>query len=1111
MRITPLGFVLLLMPMALLAQFETAEVLGTVRDNSEAVVSGATVTLTNQGTGIETKTTSDEAGNYGFFNVKVGTYTIAIEHPGFSKFTTADVKVDVTARQRVDAKLQVGQVTDSVTVTGAAAVLDTDTSDHSQVINTQQIVELPLNGRDYANLALLSTNVHISPQALSFSPSATPREGAFNVNGMRSTYNNFLMDGLDNNSYGTSNQNYSSQVVQASPDALAEFKVITSNFSAEYGRVGGGVVTAALRSGTNELHGTLYEFFRNTDLNAIGYIFGARPATFQKPTLHRNQFGVTIGGPLIKNKLFFFADYEGYRQLQGYLTNYNLPSANDRIGILGVTVANPVTGAVYAANTQIPIGQINPFAAAALAGLAPPTQAGRANNLLQTAPLRDYSDKYDAKLDYQVNAKMTSFLRFSQRKDIQYTGPFDPGPAGGDANGFIHAIQQQAAVGYTWTVTPSSLLEARFGFDHVLGGKAPPYLGGPDIAAEYGIMGLPSSLAGGFPSQVIGSFSSPTIGRQSTNPQFQNPVSFNPKLNYSMVKGRHSIKMGYEFLAIRTEVLDINPLYGQLTYQGQYSKPTAAQCGCTPPTDSNSVNSYDLADFYFGLPSTIAQGTNLVTNLRQHVNSLYVQDDWRVNSKLTVNLGLRYEYATPVWERDNLWSNFDPVSNSLVRASSGGIFNRALVHPDYKDFGPRLGVAYSLDSKTVIRAGYGISYDFFNRAGSPSELINGPLAIFGTISQGSPASPGFLNYQNAFTTGIASNFNPVTSNNLYIPADTRWPYIQSWMFSIQREIDRSTVFELAYNGNHSLRLPIISDWNQALPNAQTATCNATVTSGCLGGQARVPDPSFGPITWVDPAGNNNYNGLSARFEHRFAYGLYFLNSFTWSHAMGDSEQVLEAFAGLQAPNPQNIHDLHNEFGPSMFDVKLLNVTSIVYDLPFGKGRKFGSNLNPAVDAFLGGWELNTINTANTGLPINVNYAPSTASDVTAGISQTADYRGPALERPNVSGSATGQSTAQSLLTYFAGYTFTTPPVTAPFGNLGRNAFRVPGLEQWDFAANKNFLIREGVRLQFRSEFFNLLNHTNFGVPNNISNSAAFGTISSTYPPRQIQFALKLIF
>ncbi len=1086
------------------AQFETAEVLGMVRDAQGRAVSGATVTLSNQATGIQSKTTTDTGGNYDFTRAPVGTYSVSAEAKGFSKAVASDIHVDVEARQRVDLTLQVGEVTQAIEVTGAAPPLETDSSEHDQVINTQQIVELPLNGRDYANLALLATNVHISPQALSFAPNGTPREGAFNVNGMRSTYNNFLMDGVDNNSYGTSNQNYSAQVVQASPDALAEFKLITSNFSAEYGRVGGGVINAALRSGTNQFHGTVYEFLRNTDLNAIGYIFGARPATFEKPTLHRNQFGTTIGGPLIKNKLFFFGDYEGFRQALGFLNFYTLPDAAERQGILPATVVNPLSGVVYPSGTQIPIAQMNPFAAAALGGLAPATAQGLVgNNLEENVPVTDKSDKWDAKLDDHINDKMSAFLRFSQRKDVQYYGPFDPGPSGGDANGFIHAIQQQAAAGYTWTITPTSLFEFRFGFDHVLGGKEPPYLGGASLQSLYGIQGLPTTpnITGGFNTQVIGSFSNPTVGRQSTNPQFQNPTSFNPKLNYSMVRGRHSLKMGYEFLAIRTEVLDINPLYGQLTYSGQFSKPTATQCGCTPPTDANSVNAYDLADFYFGLPSAIALGNDLVTNLRQHVHSLYVQDDWRVTSKLTVNLGLRWEFATPIWERDNQWSNFDPTTNTLVRATNGSLYDRALVNPDYKDFGPRLGLAYNVAPKTVIRAGYGISYSFFNRPGSAEEGINGPLAIFGTITQSNPTAPGFLTAQNAFTTGIATNFNPVNSNNDYIPANTRWPYTQSWLLSVQREINADTVVELAYNGNHSLRLPIIGDWNQAAPNLPGQTLSV---------QARVPDPSFGPITWVDPAGNNNYNGVSVRFEHRFGHGLYFLNSFTWSHAMGDSEQVLEAFSGYQAPNPQNIYDLHNEFGPSMFDVKLMDVISTVYQLPFGKGRKFASNLNPILDAVVGGWELNAINTANTGLPVNIDYNPPAANDVT-GLSQSADYRGTAFLRPNVSGAPVSQSQAQSLLTYFAGYTFTTPPASAPFGNLGRNAFRTPGLEQWDLGVNKNFRIHEQIAMQFRGEFFNVMNHTNFGVPNNVSTSGAFGTITTTYPPRQIQFGLKLMF
>jgi Carboxypeptidase regulatory-like domain len=1100
-------------------QFETSEVLGTVSDPSMKPVANAAVTLLNQGTGIEAKATTNASGEYDFLDVKPGQYTVTVEQTGFSKFSSPNIQVDVNSRQRVDPVLQIGAVSDTVTVTGQASLVETDTSEHSQVIGTQAIVDLPLNGRDYASLALLSTNVHISPVAISFTPSATPREGAFNVNGMRSTYNMFLLDGVDNTSYGTSNQNYSAQIVQPSPDALAEFRVITSNLSAEYGRVGGGVVNAALRSGTNQFHGTAYDFFRNTDLNAIGYVFGA-PSIFQKPTLHRNQFGVTVGGPIIKNKLFFFVDYEGYRQKQTYLTSYSIPDVNERNGILPVTVINPLTGVLYPAGTQIPIAQLNPFAAAALSGLAPPNNGNPltnvSNNLESTVPLKDYYDKYDAKLDYQMTSSMNAFLRFSQRKDISYFGPVDPGPSGGDGNGFIHAIQQQAAVGYTWAVAPNQLLDARFSFSHVLGGKEPPYAGGPSLESLFGIQGLPTTpnLTGGFNSVVIGGFSNPTLGRQSTNPQFQNPTSFDPKLNYSWVKGRHSIKAGYEFLAIRTEVLDINPLYGQLTYSGGFSTPTAAECGCTPVSSSTA---YNLADFIFGLPSTIQLGNDTVTNMRQHIHGLYIQDDWRVTPKLTINMGLRWDFATPIWERDNLWSNFNPATDSLVRATSGSLYDRALVNPDYKDFGPRIGMAYSWDAKTSIRAGYGISYSFFNRLGSAMEDINGPIAFFGTINQsfpaGGPVPASFLTTQNAFTTGIATNFNSATTNNDYIPANTRWPYIQNWVLSIQREIAKDTVLEVAYTGNHALRLPIVGDYNQAAPNPVTATCNATVTSGCLGVQARVPIPTFGPITWVDPAGNNGYNGLSVRLEHRFARGLYVLNSFTWSHAIGDSEQQLEdnGITGTAIANPQNIYNLAAERGPSSFDIKLLNVTSVVYDVPVGRGRKYFGNMNPVTDIFFGGWQLTGINTANTGEPMNVWYSPSTANDVT-GLATNAEYRGTAILRPNVSCTgSTSQSTAQTLLNYFPNCQFTIPSPNNPFGNLGRNAFRGPNFENWDLGVSKYVTIREGMRLQFRSEFFNVLNHTNFWFPNLQANSSSFGTTTTAFPARQIQFALKLLF
>src|SRR5690242_833034 len=392
----------------LFGQFESAEVLGTVKDASGAAVPQATVTLTSRDTGIENKVTTDDSGNYDFFNVKVGLYTVSVEHEGFTKFTTNDVRVNVNARQRVDVTLQVGASNQFVEVHGAAAVLETDSSEKGQVINTQQIVELPLNGRNFYDLALLATNVHRSIYAYA----VPPREGAFNANGFRSTYNNFMLDGVDNNAYSTSNQGYSNQVAQPSPDAIAEFKVITSNYSAEYGRVGGAVVNSAMRSGTNVFHGTLYEFLRNTDLNAVGFF---KPAGGVKPPLQRNQFGGTVGGPVIKNRIFFFGDYEGYRQIQKNPYFASIPNMNDRAGVFPVAVVNPLTGALYTAGTPV---SMTPFARKVLGDLpAVATGTNRSNDYQQLILFpRDFADKYDARLDGQINDRMSAFLRWSQRK-----------------------------------------------------------------------------------------------------------------------------------------------------------------------------------------------------------------------------------------------------------------------------------------------------------------------------------------------------------------------------------------------------------------------------------------------------------------------------------------------------------------------------------------------------------------------------------------------------------------------------------------------------------------------------------------------------------------------
>lgn len=1099
LRLILIGSLVLFLASPARSQFETAEVLGTVRDGTGAVIVGAAVTLTNQATGIEAKTTTDGNGNYNFFNVRVGRYTLTVEAPGFAKVTTPDVTVNVNARQRVDVSMQPGQVTEVIEVTGIAAPLQTDSSEKSHVVHSDQIAGLPLNGRNFSDLALLAPNVRKSPIGMQIT---TPREGSINVNGMRSTYNNFLLDGMDNNAYSTSNQGFSNQVALPSPDAVAEFKVITSNFSAEYGRVGGAVVNVVMRSGGNRFHFSAWEFLRNTKLNAVGFF---KPAGGAKPTLNQNQFGFTVGGPFVKNRIFYFGDYEGFRQIRRAIYFASIPNMNDRAGILPVAVYNPLTRTLYPAGTPVPM---TPFARKVLSELPPvPPGPGRANNYqqLRLTP-RHYADKYDAKIDGQINDRTSGFLRFSQRKQNEFYAPFLEGPSGGSGDGIVRVLAQSAAAGFTWTATPTSLVEFRLGFTRILAGKQPPFLGGASMEELYGIRGLPTSreLTGGLNTQNIAGFTTGIIGRQATNPQFQNPKTWNPKINFSQVRGRHTLKTGGEIQLIHTQVMDINPVYGLLGYAGQFSRPTCALLGqpanCTIPADTAS---YNLADFMFGLPSQIQLANWLVGNYRQRYFAWYVQDDIRVNSRLTLNLGLRWQFATPRWERDNVLSNFDPTGPRMVTAKPGNLYDRSLVDPDYRNWGPRFGFALSLTNRTVFRGGYGISYVHHNRMGSADLLgMNGPQVVWATINQtippGGPVPSGFRTVYEAFPPGMTDpvNFDPINANVAYIPRDTRWPYVQSWYAGIQREVGGNWLVELGYAGNHSLRLPILADYNQARPNQPGQS---------LGIQARRPIQSFGAITWVNPAGQTVYHGLSLRLERRMASGLYLSNSFTWSKALGNSEQALEVNATVQ-----NIRDLKNERGPTSYDTTFINATSWVYRLPFGKGRRLGSAWPALLEAIAGGWELGTISSVYSGRPVNVIYTPSAALDVTG---RLAEWRGGAQQRPNLVANPARPSGADMTEQYWNRAAFAMPTASAPFGNLGRNALRGPNFWQWDLGVHKNFRLpaREGTVLQFRSEFFNVLNRTNFLQPASNISTADFGTIRSTYAPREVQFALKLLF
>ncbi len=1087
---------------SLFAQFETAVVLGTVRDSSQSHVAGARVTLENIGTGIRAVTDTDDNGNYLFNNVKIGAYKVSVEKQGFSTAVASNFQVDVNARQRVDMTLTVGQVSESVQVNAAVMSIEADSSDRGQVINQKQIVELPLNGRNYADLALLATGVRKSDYAFA----NPPRDGAFNVNGQRSVFNNFLMDGVDNNAYGTSNQGFSSQVVQATPDALAEFKVVTSLPSAEYGRSSGAIINAAFKSGTNQFHGSAWEFLRNTDLNAVGFF---KPAT-GKPSLQRNQFGATIGGPIVKNRFFFFADYEGFREINKFPSFSSIPTVADRLGIFSVPVRNPLTGEVFVANTPIPIAKMTPFAVKVLNDLPIPNAGtGRSNDFNNLRRDQNFNDKFDLKLDGQLNDKMTAFVRLSQRKSNYLQAPDLPGPSGGNGNGYIRALNQAMTAGYTYTVTPTQLFEVRMGISRTLGGKSPVGVGGADILATYGISGLPtdSRIAGGLNPQSVSGFTA--FGRQSTNPQWQYPNVWNPKFVYSLLKHGHSLKAGFEFMVIHTEDNDVNPLYGQDLYNGNFSCiPTAPAKVCTPAqvsVNSTSAASYALSDFMFGARSDYQLASLFVAQLRKRMYFGFLQDDWKVNSKLTVNIGLRYEYGTPYWEATNRLSNIDPVSGTIIQAKDGGIEDRSLVKPDRNDWAPRLGIAYSLNPKTVIRTGYGISYIHFNRVGSGDLLpLNGPQVVSALVNQADVfGTPSFLPTQAGYPAGLVapSKLNPHIANLIYLPPDTRDGYVQNWTFTVQRELFKDTVIDLGYVGNKSTNLVTIVDYNQARPLAAGETL---ATSPLL---SRRPFQAFGPITTAWAHAFANYNAFQARVEHRGKKGLYFLNSFVYGKAIDNSGQSLESQGAGGHPSPQNFYNLAAEKSVSDFNQKFNNTTSFIFELPFGRGRRYGSSMNRIVDLGVGGWQLSAINNAWTGQPLNLSYTPNASQQVTVTLS---DFRGGPSYRPNVNGPAL--TPGGNIDNYINPLTVTVPTdITQPFGNAGRNAVIGYGFNQLDLGIGKTFSFSERIRLQFRSEMFNAFNHTNFRNANLNRSAAGFGQVRAAFPARQVQFALRLMF
>jgi hypothetical protein len=1089
------------------AQIDTGAIVGTVRDSSGGAIPKATVALSNPATGLKQNTATNDAGEYQFIALPPGTYSVQATAPGFGPQVQNDIDLHVQSRPSVDFSLKVGAVTDTVEVQSAGAVLQTQSADVGGVVQEKQIRDLPLNGRRYADLALLEAGI----QKNFTNPNNTAPD-RFSSNGNLETQNYFSLDGVDNNSGSTNLQEGSVQTVQPPPDALQEFRVQTRTYSAEFGTSAGAVINASLKSGSNGFHGDVWEFLRNNRLDSNSFFNNA--GGVPRGHFSQNQFGGTIGGPIIKNRTFFFFDAQDLTSRKATTVNSAVPTPLMKKGNfteLKASLANPtvpsqsgcISGNVIAPSCIDPVGSKllalypdpNIPAAVAAEGQAG-SWTGSPNYQFQySVPNDTYS--WDTRIDHNFTANNRIFGRFSDYHVERQDPPWAADPIVGNGNFATQYRIRGKSVAVAWTdlLKPSMLNELRAGFSRDFAHSDPIGLTlGTSSAGDYGLTGIPSGPndAGIPPINISGL---QRLGSSPWRPQFQVSQVWQLLDTLSWLKGNHSLKFGYEHRHTSDNFLDIQSLQGQITASGIYS--------------GNS--GLGVPDFLLGDISTAAFTTPTVVHNYQDSNNFFAQDIWRIRPNLTLTYGLRYELFSPILNHQNALSNFTPANGgSFVTAqSSGDWYARGLVHPDKNDFAPRLGFSWQPKEHVVLRGGYGVFYQHIIRIGSESMLaLNPPWLIDASLAQTLGSTTPAFQLKNGFP---AAQFTPalVDLTKLQVRAqdpNERSGYVNQVSFGPQFEISQNTVLDVSYVGNFGRKMNRLRNANQGLVTGFDATgkpitafpypnLNTTLTS-TSGNHA------FLELATND--GNTNYNGLLVSLRRRFANRLSYGVSYTWSHNFSDYVDNLTG-----GSTPASAYNYSLERSNSPFDVTHRFVGNAVWSVPIGKGGVLLNNNNMA-SRLIGGWQLNSIVTLETGTPFTV-----TATDV----SQTGANH---ASRANcVSDPFAGATSDRSQFVgtgspgFFINPAAFAVPAAGFFGTCAPRAFHGPGIQNVDLSLFKRFLIKESWNVEFRTEFFNALNHANFNNPNagySPSSLGSFGkSFSTVTDPREIQFALKLYF
>ena len=1077
-------------PRSAIAQQETARLAGTVRDPGGAAVPGATVTVKNVQTNVTVTTQTDGDGNYTIPSLRPGEYTITAEVAGFAKSVRTGVTLQVAQVAQIDVTMQAGAVSETVEVMAATPLLETATSSRALVIDQQKIVELPLNGRDYNQLALLA------PGVLSTTPrlASVNFKGAMNVNGNRTFNNVFLLDGVDNISYSNSFRGENVQLVQPSIEALQEFKIQTNAYSAEYGRSSGAVINATIKSGTNSLRGSAYEFLRNDRFDASNFFSNA--LGLPKPKRERNQFGAAAGGPLVKNRTFWFGDYEGLRDQEGVPRTRLVPSAAEKAGLFSTAVVDPFAPGrpAFSQNAQgqwvIPRERWDPVGAAIVALIPDANATAGGQPIYASTPITDTrQDQFDVRIDHVFSPKVSVFGRYSFVDTLTFRPAPLPGLGEGsfnDAFGSNDNRSQGLALGATWTIAPTVVADLRLGASRGDYYTSPPNFG-IDGPAAIGLRNVPNDpqIVGGIPKVNLQGFDA--VGRHTSTPQFQTPRTFNPRGTISLVRGAHLVKFGAEYLDVSTQINDLNATIGRMNFDNRFTNRA-------------------VGDLLLGLPTQLALTSLTVMDQGQKMQFYFVQDDYRVSSKLTANLGLRYEYATPPIEKQNRFANFDPVTGTMILARDGSTFDRALIHPDRNNFAPRAGLAYTPANKWVVRAGYGIFYTHTVRQGREGLLgFNPPFLVDNLLQTGvsgaaAVASAAPFRLVDGYPAGLLDpNSLAATVSRRAQDPNQRTPYVQQYNVGVQYELGADLMLDVAFVGNKGTKLNGFRNLNQ---RAVIVNADGSQSAGAR------PYPAFGDIQWMENRVSSTYRSLQTKLEKRFSRGLSGLVSYTWGRALSGAPDHISTSGGGPGfdtgvfREPQDGNNLRAEYGPAEFDVTHRFVASYVWELPFGNGRRFGKAWTGAKEFLLGGWQVTGINTVQSGLALTATLAGASVLNI----------GGERRARPNLAGNPVLPESERTLARYFNTDAFTAfAPAPQAFGNAGIGIMRGPGFVNFDFTLAKNFPIDERRSVQFRTELFNAFNHPNFGPPNLQRESSGFGQILTAANGRIVQFGLKFYF